>query len=123
MSSWKISPVGVNGVLMSIKTPAEGLSTSMQSVSTAVSAGVEATQSPAIGQAVKDYFDAHGGADKLKNIMTRISECATGVAEATKAYVEGDETMAGQIQAKYSQAPGVLDAPGAGGGGTAPKMQ
>lgn len=97
MTGWSISPEGVDGVLTSMAPPAEALGASVGLVQAALEAAITATASPAIAEAASGYFEQKG-TGTLQKVHGNIQSATTGVANATRAYVNGDLEMAAQSQ-------------------------
>lgn len=97
MTNWSIQPSGVVGVLRAIDPHAEALGTALAGLGPAMEAAVMATQSPAISDAVQNYF-ANLEAPRIEAMNARISASASGVVTATEAYVAGDLEMAANAQ-------------------------
>jgi len=93
MTTWDISASGVVAVLTDVNVPAEALGESLMGLEGAVSAAVTATQSGAISEAIQNYFQQEEG-PRIQAMNTRIAAAASGVVNATQAYVDGDTTMA-----------------------------
>jgi len=97
MTTWDISASGVVAVLTDVNVPAEALGESLSGLEGAVGDAVTATQSGAISEAIQNYFQQEEG-PRITAMNTRISAAASGVVNATQAYVDGDTTMAGSYQ-------------------------
>lgn len=95
--AWSISPEGVDGVLTSMKDPAEALGVSVGLLQTGLEKLITATASAAIGEATSQYFVEEGSVT-LAAISQHIQSGTNGVANATRAYVNGDLEMAAQSQ-------------------------
>lgn len=103
MAAWDIDPAGVQRVLAAT----EGLATEFDGQVTALNAGMEGamTQSGSdlVAGALADF-----GASQSRNIefvFTRTGAAINGAAQATNAYVAGDEQMAVNAQAAAASAP------------------
>ncbi|MGP3533808.1 DUF6507 family protein [Microbacterium sp. RD1] len=97
MTSWSIQPSGVVAVLQDVNVDAEALGTALNGLTPALEGGVTATQSAAIADAVQSYFQQLEG-PRIQGMSTRIGAAASGVVEATQAYVNGDLEMAANAQ-------------------------
>ncbi|MBD3942206.1 hypothetical protein IF188_10915 [Microbacterium sp. NEAU-LLC] len=111
MTSWSIDPTGVARVLTDVSPYSEALGASLNSLSGVISAAVNATQSPAISEAVSGYFEVLEG-PRIQSMSTRIQSAVGGVLSATEAYIQGDLEMAAtqqqaNIAAVYPSMPGV----------------
>ena len=95
---YRIHPAGVQATLT--KTAADGaeLATIVKPLSGTVESAATATGgSGAIVPALSEFFTAQE--TRLTGMATRMSACLTGAADATKAYLKGDQDMATEIQA------------------------
>lgn len=97
MAEWNISPTGVASVLKAVGDHADELGDELEHLGAHVEAAATATQSNLIGQTLSDYFTQTEG-PRLSRINTRVSASCTGVTNATKAYLQGDEEMAATAQ-------------------------
>ncbi len=103
MADWDISPTGVASVLKKVGTHAEELGKELNTLSTHAESAVTATQSNLIGTTISEYFEKTEG-PRLKKISSLVSAACTGVRDATKAYLRGDEEMAADAQDKAIKA-------------------
>ncbi|GAA3638913.1 hypothetical protein GCM10022200_22870 [Microbacterium awajiense] len=97
MSRWSIDPTGVAGVLEDVNVPATALGEALNTLVPALQAGVTATSSAAISQAVQEYFEGEEG-PRIEAMSERIAAASSGVVAATQAYVAGDLEMAATAQ-------------------------
>jgi hypothetical protein len=97
MTSWSIQPSGVVAVLKDVNTYATALGEALNGLSPAMEAAVTASQSPAIAEAIQSYFTLEEG-PRIEAMNTRIGAAASGVVQATEAYVAGDLEMAANAQ-------------------------
>ena len=116
MARWKITPEGVGIVLSSVGTAADMLSGSIDDLPPAAEqAAVGTGNSPIIADALFGFFEHY--APTLESIATRINNAVGGASAATRAYIDGDLEMAGEVQAAAAAAGGteVWAAGGSGG--------
>ena len=98
MTHWSIQPSGVVGVLTEVNTYAVALGEALNGLGPAMEGAVTAAQSAAIGEAVQAYFTQEEG-PRIEGMNARIGAAASGVVQATEAYVQGDLEMAANAQA------------------------
>lgn len=98
MTTWSIQPEGVVAVLKDVNVCAEALGEALNGLQPAVGAAVTATQSAAIAEAMQSYFELEES-PRITAMNERIGAAASGVVNATKAYVDGDLQMAADQQA------------------------
>lgn len=98
MTKWQIQPSGVVAVLKKVNPYSTKLGESLNTLQPTVEAAVTATQSPAISQALQEYFQQEEG-PRIQGMSTRIQASASGVVSATEFYVKGDLQMAADAQA------------------------
>jgi hypothetical protein len=116
MTGWSIEPEGVQSVLKKVKHSAEELGTAMGGIGgaqeslnagTGITAytertacvndgGMSAILAP-VASALGDLLQSEE--PRLKGIASRIQACALGAADATTAYIKGNEEMAATTQA------------------------
>lgn len=98
MTRWRITPQGVEDVLLKVGTVAQTLSGAVEGLpAKAEQALVGTGQNPIIADALMGFFEHHK--PTLESIGMRIEAGVGGAAAATTAYVQGDEEMAAQAQA------------------------
>lgn len=97
MTAWRIQPSGVVTVLTAVNPYAEDLGVALNGLSGAMESAVTATQSPAISEAVQQYFQQVEG-PRIQAMSTRIQASVNAVVAATEAYVSGDLEMAATHQ-------------------------
>ncbi len=110
MTGWRLSPAGIQGVLDTVNAEAEGLVEFLSRTGIAagcreaVTAGLgsEAAVLAPVLQAVQASLDAQAGS--ARSISNRIDAGVLGVLNATMAYNQGNEEMAGQFQAAAATA-------------------
>ncbi len=98
MSSWSISPSGVQSVLAVVQVSAGDLGTAAGGLETGheeLSGGV-GDLLVGVANAVLGLIESE--TTTLTSVVNRIESCGTGAAEATIAYVAGDEEMAANAQ-------------------------
>ena len=115
MTSWSIQPEGVSAVLTSVQRDAQTLGTALDGLNPAGadlangSAATQAMSAMESGKEVGQYLLAEVAmaasglveslVPRITNISNRMQACGLGAAEATTAYVRGDEEMAATTQA------------------------
>ncbi|WP_345800698.1 DUF6507 family protein [Microbacterium sp. AZCO] len=98
MTHWSIQPSGVVAVLKDVNTYATALGEALNGLGPALEGALAgAAGSPAIGGALQEYFDREEG-PRIEGMNARISAAASGVVNATQAYVNGDLEMAANAQ-------------------------
>lgn len=118
MSGWKITPEGVESVLLKVGTVAGTLSTAANGLPASAESALAGTaQCPIIGDALMGFFEHHG--PTLQAIGDRINSSVTGAVGATEAYLLGDEEMAAEQQAAAVSVAGTgqVTAPATSGAG------
>ena len=119
MSSWSISPSGVQAVLADVQVSAGDLGTAAEGLATGheeLSGGVGDLL---VGVANAVFGLIESQTTTLTSVVNRIESCGAGAAEATIAYVAGDEEMAANAQSAAvtaaSQAPALASEQGVAG--------
>ncbi|WP_413452999.1 DUF6507 family protein [Georgenia phoenicis] len=122
MAGWRITPEGVGTVLTSVGTAADLLSGTIDELPPAAEAAAAGTgNSPVIADALIGFFEHY--APTLESIGTRINNAVGGASAATRAYIDGDLEMAGEVQAAAAAAGGTEVWAPAGAGTGSPEGQ
>ena len=99
MTSWKIDPAGVNGILAGVGTEQEGLIAALgdgefEAIFTGISeAGGLIAKVPEALQALMQNQKSN-----LQAVTNRVAAGAAGVKNSVQAYARGQEDMAGEFQ-------------------------
>lgn len=97
MSRWRITPQGVEDVLLKVSAVAQTLSGAVDGLPAKAESALAATgNSPVIGDALVGFFEHHR--PTLEAVGNRIDSSVNGALLATQAYLAGDEEMAAQHQ-------------------------
>ena len=108
MSGWHIKPDEVETVLTTIGTVAGTLSGAVEGLPAKAEDAIAGTASSGIiADAVSGFFEHHSVT--LESIGNRINAGVTGAAQATTAYLTGDEAMAAEHQASAATVAGTGD--------------
>lgn len=98
MGKYRIHPAGVQHVLSATAADGADFATILKPLTHSVeSAGAGTGGSGAIVPALESFFTVQS--TRMTGISDRVGACLTGAAEATKAYLKGDEEMAATYQA------------------------
>ncbi|MGQ0777609.1 MAG: DUF6507 family protein [Pseudonocardiales bacterium] len=103
MNGWDISPSGVRGVLPQTEAVAQAFEGHLTSMNSAIEGAAAETSSGPIITALTGWLDKQR--PNINFMFTRTGACITGAAQATNAYIDGDETMAANAQAAATAAP------------------
>jgi hypothetical protein len=93
----------VRSVVTRTAARARHLETHARSFETALQSAVSASGSQIVGQALVDF--AGHNAEAFRFIVDRTSRVLTGAVEATRAYLDGDLTMAQHAQRDATSTP------------------
>lgn len=97
MTAWRITPEGVEQVLLNVSAVAQTLSPAVEGLPMKAEAAIAGSgDCPIIADALVGFFEHHK--PTLEAIGNRISASVNGAGAATTAYVEGDLQMAQQHQ-------------------------
>jgi len=97
LSKYKISPEGVESVLVKTRNDAEALGPIVQPLQGWVESAAEGTGgSGAVIPALQAFFADQS--THLDSINRRVTASLTGAYDATKAYIDGDLEMVGNYQ-------------------------
>lgn len=101
MSSWDIQPNGVNSVVQKTSGVAKDFEGEAKAYASALENAVNAGGSQIVAEAVQGFATHHQ--NTFQNIVDRTVRVLTGAVDATKAYLEGDMTMAAEAQKNASK--------------------
>ena len=105
MTSWRISPAGVDDVLKAVGSAAAVLSEAVDGLPAHAEAAVAGTDNcPMIADALVGFFEHHS--PSLTSMGNRIANSVGGAASATSWYLTGDEQMAAAQQAGAAEIAG-----------------
>ncbi|RFS85502.1 hypothetical protein D0T12_10750 [Actinomadura spongiicola] len=94
MTAWDIDPLGVQGVLNRTVSAFRPIEKHVKTFVTSSRDAAEATGSPRVAQALQGFVQHHQ--PTLTGIARRTNRTLQAAADATMAYVHGDEQMAAQ---------------------------
>lgn len=103
MPDWDIRPGGVQGVLAATEGVAAEFETQMTTLRSGLEGAVAQSSSEPVSAALMELAEAQ--ARNTEFVFTRTGACLNGAAQATNAYVAGDEEMAATAQAAAASAP------------------
>lgn len=115
MTAWRITPEGVERVLLGVSAVAQTLSPAVEGLPVKAEAAIAGTgDCPIIADALAGFFEHHR--PTLEAIGNRITASINGAGAATTAYVQGDLQMAQQHQQAAAAVAGTGDVRHGGGG-------
>ncbi|MFI0482181.1 DUF6507 family protein [Actinomadura sp. 9N215] len=94
MTAWDIDPYGVQGVINRTAAAFKPIEKHVKTFVTGSRDAAEASGSPRVAQALQGFVQHHQ--TTLNGIARRAERTLQGAADATMAYVHGDEEMAAQ---------------------------
>ena len=103
MPDWDIQPGGVQGVLAATEGVAAEFDPEMATLRSGLEGAVAQCSSEPVSAALVELAAAQGRNTEF--VFTRTGACLNGAAQATNAYIAGDEQMAANAQAAASSAP------------------
>lgn len=115
MPRWDVEPAGVRGVLGRTEHVASGFEGHLRGLESALEGAGRQSSSGIVARALGGWAQAESAA--MRFCFTRAGEAMSGAANATRAYVAGDEEMAANAASSASAAPVPANMPGTGGGG------
>lgn len=99
---WRVDPAGVRGVLGQVESAEQGIIGGVKPLGDAVRGAAGAAESAWIGEALEAFFGVVQ--PWLDQIEQRIPAAVGGAVGATLAVIDGDGTMAEQIEANAASA-------------------
>ena len=95
MTGYRVDPAGVDAVIGAVVKSAQPIDKAVTALEGHVSSAATGASSAIVGGALQDAFQTLGA--QLQEVRSRVPAVLHGAADAGKAVLEGDETMAQQI--------------------------
>lgn len=103
MTSWDVSPSGVQAVLVQTSAVAQEFHVELRQAGDALQASAAGSSSGIVAQALSGFAEQLGA--DLQAVAARTSSALSGCAQATQAYVDGDLEMAANAARAAARAP------------------
>ena len=103
MTSWDVSPSGVQAVLVQTSAVAQEFDAELRQAGDALASSATGSSSGIVAQALSGFAEQLG--TDMQAVAARTSSALTGCARATQAYVDGDLEMAANAARAAAQAP------------------
>lgn len=103
MTSWDVSPSGVQAVLAQTSAVAQQFDGELRQAGAALQASAAGSSSGIVAQALSGYAEQLSA--DLQQVVARTGSAVTGCALATRAYVDGDLEMAANAARAAASAP------------------